>query len=98
MTGGVDLGHRRLFCGLEASREYSTPLEWNGEPHGVGEKGIMKTFKTERIAVLGAGSWGATLASLLANKGHEVSLWEFDPRAAEALSSTPTLPLLPELT
>jgi len=27
----------------------------------------------ERVAVLGAGSWGATLAALLANKGHDVS-------------------------
>ncbi|MCX7919410.1 MAG: NAD(P)H-dependent glycerol-3-phosphate dehydrogenase [bacterium] len=33
------------------------------------------------IAVLGAGSWGITLARLLANKGEQVSLWEFDPNA-----------------
>jgi len=57
----------------------------------------MKQFKAERVAVLGAGSWGATLAALLSKKGHEVSLWEFDPRAAEALSSTRKLPVLPEL-
>ncbi|MDI6784385.1 MAG: NAD(P)H-dependent glycerol-3-phosphate dehydrogenase [bacterium] len=29
------------------------------------------------ISVLGAGSWGITLARLLANKGEKVSLWEF---------------------
>jgi glycerol-3-phosphate dehydrogenase (NAD(P)+) len=29
------------------------------------------------IAILGAGSWGITLARLLANKGETVSLWEF---------------------
>jgi glycerol-3-phosphate dehydrogenase (NAD(P)+) len=53
--------------------------------------------KKERIAVLGAGSWGATLATLLADKGHAVSLWEFNPRAAAALASTRRLPVLPEL-
>src|SRR5260370_30702344 len=63
----------------------------------MGEENIMKTFKPERVAVLGAGSWGATLAALLAKKGHEVALWEFDPRAAEALASTRKLPVLPEL-
>jgi glycerol-3-phosphate dehydrogenase (NAD(P)+) len=57
----------------------------------------MKTMKPERVAVLGAGSWGATLAALLAKKGHEVSLWEIDPRAAEALASTRKLAVLPEL-
>jgi glycerol-3-phosphate dehydrogenase (NAD(P)+) len=52
---------------------------------------------TERICVLGAGSWGATLAVLLAEKGHDVSLWEFDPKAAASLASTRRLNLLPEL-
>ncbi len=28
-----------------------------------------------RIAVIGAGSWGTTLANLLAEKGHQVDLW-----------------------
>ncbi len=56
----------------------------------------MKTFKPERVAVLGAGSWGATLASWWAT-GHEVSLWEFDPKAAESLASTRKLSVLPEL-
>ena len=31
-----------------------------------------------RIAVLGAGSWGTTLAIHLANNRHEVSLWDHD--------------------
>jgi len=51
----------------------------------------------ERIAVLGAGSWGATLAAHLVNKGHAVSLWEFDSRAAASLSATRRLPVLPDL-
>jgi glycerol-3-phosphate dehydrogenase (NAD(P)+) len=52
---------------------------------------------SERIAVLGAGSWGATLAGLLADKGHAVSLWEFDLKAANTLASTRKLPVLPDL-
>ena len=51
----------------------------------------------ERVTVLGAGSWGATLAVLLANKGHDVSLWEFDPRAAAMLATTRRMSVLPEL-
>jgi len=38
-----------------------------------------------RIAVLGLGSWGLTLARLLHNKGFEVAGWEFDPQAARQL-------------
>lgn len=38
-----------------------------------------------KIAVLGAGSWGTTLAILLAKKGHEVSLWEYLKEQAERL-------------
>ncbi len=63
----------------------------------MGEENIMKKFTPERVAVLGGGSWGATLASLLAKKGHEVALWEFDPRAANSLASTRKLSVLPEL-
>ena len=38
------------------------------------------------IAVLGAGSWGTTLAVLLARKGHSVSLWAHRPEFARQLS------------
>ena len=38
------------------------------------------------IAVLGAGSWGTTLAVLLAKKGHEVRLWAHRPKFAATLS------------
>ena len=37
------------------------------------------------ILVLGAGSWGTSLALLLSNKGESVSLWEFDPKQADRL-------------
>lgn len=39
-----------------------------------------------RITVLGAGSWGTTLAVLLSYNGHEVSLWEFKKNYAKALA------------
>lgn len=34
---------------------------------------------SETIAVIGAGSWGTTLADLLAKKGHAVTLWAYEP-------------------
>ena len=40
---------------------------------------------TERIAVLGAGAWGTTLARLLATAGYEVTLWAHRPEAAEEM-------------
>ena len=33
---------------------------------------------SERIAVLGAGSWGIAIADCLADNGHRVTLWEFN--------------------
>lgn len=38
------------------------------------------------IAVIGAGSWGTTLASLLAEKNHEVMLWAFEREVAESIT------------
>ncbi len=35
-----------------------------------------------RVAVLGAGNWGTTVALLLRKNGHSVSLWEFNKRLA----------------
>lgn len=37
------------------------------------------------IGILGAGSWGTTLALLLARDKHEIMLWEFRPDAVEKL-------------
>ena len=39
------------------------------------------------IAVLGAGSWGTTLAVLLARKGHQVRLWAHRPEFAATLAA-----------
>jgi glycerol-3-phosphate dehydrogenase (NAD(P)+) len=39
-----------------------------------------------RIAVLGAGSWGTTLADLLARKGNEVRLWAYEAEVVESVN------------
>lgn len=38
-----------------------------------------------RVAVLGAGSWGTTLALVLRENDHDVTLWEFDPAQVDAV-------------
>jgi glycerol-3-phosphate dehydrogenase (NAD(P)+) len=49
------------------------------------------------IGVLGAGSWGTTLALHLERQGHAVRLWEFDAaRAREVAATRLSLPFLPE--
>ena len=57
-----------------------------------------------RIAVLGAGSWGTTLADLLARKGHDVHLWAYEAEVVEAINAShvnavflPESPLAPSL-
>jgi glycerol-3-phosphate dehydrogenase (NAD(P)+) len=42
----------------------------------------------KKIAVIGAGSWGTTLASLLAGKDYDVSLWVYEKEIAEKIKST----------
>ncbi len=53
----------------------------------------------ERIAVIGAGAWGTTLANLLAAKGYQVRLWVREPALAEHIArdriNTPYLPEFP---
>lgn len=39
------------------------------------------------ISVIGAGSWGTTLALLLNNNGHTVTLWEYNKKYAKSLIS-----------
>ncbi|HUG41034.1 MAG TPA: NAD(P)H-dependent glycerol-3-phosphate dehydrogenase [Longimicrobiales bacterium] len=53
---------------------------------------------SERVAVAGAGSWGTTLANLLAKKGHPVVLWSFEEDVVEAITRTRTNPVyLPDV-
>ena len=47
----------------------------------------------ERIAVLGAGSWGTALAHHLASCGHAVRLWAYEPEVADAVNRTRMNPL-----
>jgi glycerol-3-phosphate dehydrogenase (NAD(P)+) len=45
------------------------------------------------VAVLGAGSWGTTLANLLAAKGETVRLWAYEPEVVEAINRSHENPL-----
>ena len=47
-----------------------------------------------KISVLGAGSWGTTLACLLANNGNQVYLWEINKQAAEKLDKERIIPFI----
>ncbi|MGA1842746.1 MAG: NAD(P)H-dependent glycerol-3-phosphate dehydrogenase [bacterium] len=40
----------------------------------------------ETIGVVGAGSWGTTLAHLLAEKGYQVDIWVYEPELVEIIS------------
>ncbi len=40
------------------------------------------------IGVIGAGSWGTTLANLLAKKGHDVTLWVYEADLAARMAQT----------
>ncbi len=46
----------------------------------------------EKVAILGAGSWGMAIADLLSGNGHEVTLWEFDPGEFDKLNRFRTIP------
>jgi glycerol-3-phosphate dehydrogenase (NAD(P)+) len=57
-----------------------------------------------KIGVVGAGSWGTTLAHLLASSGHEVRIWAREPEVVDAINRThensvflPGAPLLPSV-
>ena len=41
---------------------------------------------SDKIAVLGAGSWGTALANLLAKKGSNVTLWSFEPDVTTSIN------------
>ncbi|WP_373842379.1 NAD(P)H-dependent glycerol-3-phosphate dehydrogenase [Limosilactobacillus sp.] len=42
---------------------------------------------TEKIAVLGAGSWGSVLANMLVENGHDVQLWSRDQTQVDQLNT-----------
>lgn len=47
----------------------------------------------EKIGVIGAGSWGTTLANLLAKKGVDVTLWAHEPELVEEMRASRVNPL-----
>ena len=51
-----------------------------------------------KVAVLGSGGWGTALAMVLADNGHQVTLWSFFEEESRTLKETLTNPLLPEVT
>ncbi|HEY3298189.1 MAG TPA: 2-dehydropantoate 2-reductase N-terminal domain-containing protein, partial [Armatimonadota bacterium] len=54
-------------------------------------------MQINRIAILGAGSWGTALTLLLAKKGYSISLWAWDPAQAETIRNTHENPFMPGL-
>jgi len=42
----------------------------------------------DRVAVIGAGAWGTTIAGLLADNGHDVSLWVYEEELAARIGKT----------
>ncbi len=45
---------------------------------------------TERIAVIGAGSWGTALANRLAENGHQVALWAYEAELVQEINTCHT--------
>jgi glycerol-3-phosphate dehydrogenase (NAD(P)+) len=43
---------------------------------------------TEKIGIIGAGAWGTALSMLLADKGHDVTLWMYEKDLAEETART----------
>ena len=41
----------------------------------------------KKIGVIGAGSWGTTLADMLAKKGHQVTLWAYEPELVAEIAA-----------
>lgn len=46
----------------------------------------------DKVAVIGAGSWGIAIAQILAAKGLKVTMWEYSAQVAEQLRDTRELP------
>ena len=54
-----------------------------GNP-GLSERKV--SVQSDRIAVLGAGSWGTALANVLASNGHSTRLWAYEPAVADSIN------------
>ena len=49
----------------------------------------------QKIGVLGAGTWGTALARLLAENGHDVTIWSALPEELKSMATTHRHPNLP---
>ena len=47
----------------------------------------MIDIENPEIGVVGAGSWGTSLADLLAGKGYSVDLWAYEPEVAKSINT-----------
>lgn len=54
-------------------------------------------MSVEKIAVLGAGTWGITLANLLAEKGHSVKAWDISEKLIDELKKNRVHSKLPDM-
>ena len=50
----------------------------------------MTANNPERIAVIGGGSWGTALANRLAQNGHLVRLWAYEPELVAEINERHT--------
>ncbi|MDD5354080.1 MAG: NAD(P)-binding domain-containing protein, partial [bacterium] len=49
----------------------------------------------KKIAVLGAGSWGLTIAQMLHENGHKIAIWEINERSAALLAKSRKFKYIP---
>lgn len=53
---------------------------------------------SEKISVIGSGSWGVALAILLNSNGHKVKLWSYNPEEARMINEDRKCKFLPNIT
>ena len=58
---------------------------------------MSKRNQLKKIAVLGAGSWGGTIAEHLAQLGHNVTVWHRNEEELKQMSEKRTHPFLDDL-
>jgi len=65
---------------------------------------MMTRSSSERVAVIGAGSWGTALANVLAANGHDTCLWAYEAELVDEINRQHTnslflagIPLSPQL-
>src|SRR5690606_24838180 len=94
-------GRARRLHRVRTPCQRAASVARGGAPAGMARR---RRAMSRRVAVIGAGSWGTTLANLLAKKGHRVRLWAYEEDVAGAITATrenprylPGIPLHPGL-